>query len=550
MKLRSRGSAESLLNNKGKKWKLEYFTVSFSTLAFYILLIPHTRHRMKPRVTRQLDLGATRSWITCISATFQATTERGFWLSSLLSSPHLTQASLLDCSLLVINCANTFTILRACVSRADAQAGNGGSLDSRSLLVDYHNHPSSSGPLGRLSRRLRVTLPFLILHLIGTTCGPAAQERAAKCCSYVFLQNNPLGQIIYMGLMVGTYTEFLRIAVPLLPNALLSDSHPHYSFFAMLICVAIFLVCCVSDPGVVTPQNSKFFCEAFDYDHLIYHQNKTCEICRFPAPARSRHCRLCNNCVLRFDHHCIWIGNCVGAKNYRYFLLFLFLHTLLCGYGSFVGGALLLSIIGEKRLFSVMLIEPETGAFLPATPLLVLRYLLGHHTELMLLWTLCVLAGCSLCFFLAMHLTMLLRNKTTNEVVKYRRMSKLLNSLPPCHSKISEAAQEQQAQERELHELLPDSRDDCGEEAQNKGRLSYRTSAREHPSPDQYECVTRHAEGMPRFLSAKEAMAAVCAARNLYDKGSTENCREVFCFESWAAEKRLLRGATSHNYIQ
>lgn len=78
-------------------------------------------------------------------------------------------------------------------------------------LVAVVADPSSRGPFGRLSKRLRVTLPMVFLHLIGTTCGRSAQEGAARCCSYIFFQNNPLGQIIYMGLMVGSYTEYLRV---------------------------------------------------------------------------------------------------------------------------------------------------------------------------------------------------------------------------------------------------------------------------------------------------------------------------------------------------
>jgi len=67
----------------------------------------------------------------------------------------------------------------------------------------------------------------------------------------------------------------------------------------------------------------------------VANQSDYCPICQINRPLRSRHCRRCSRCVARFDHHCFWIGNCVGDRNHRTFFIYLVLEGIVVAWGVY-----------------------------------------------------------------------------------------------------------------------------------------------------------------------------------------------------------------------
>lgn len=55
-----------------------------------------------------------------------------------------------------------------------------------------------------------------------------------------------------------------------------------------------------------------------------------CPKCKCIKPDRAHHCSICGQCVLKFDHHCPWVNNCVNFYNYKFFLLFLGYGFIFC----------------------------------------------------------------------------------------------------------------------------------------------------------------------------------------------------------------------------
>lgn len=48
-----------------------------------------------------------------------------------------------------------------------------------------------------------------------------------------------------------------------------------------------------------------------------------CDVCNISQPRGTAHCSFCNCCIEGLDHHCPWMGKCIGKKNMFWFQCFI-----------------------------------------------------------------------------------------------------------------------------------------------------------------------------------------------------------------------------------
>lgn len=133
----------------------------------------------------------------------------------------------------------------------------------------------------------------------------------------------------------------ITLAFTLLPSALFYSFAARMYHVSVIIIYSVFLISTLynlclatfTEPGILPrgPLSRKASDENTPSVEVDGRETKLrfCPTCHIWRPPRSKHCRDCDNCVTIFDHHCPWISNCVGERNHRFFMRFIFSATAL-----------------------------------------------------------------------------------------------------------------------------------------------------------------------------------------------------------------------------
>ncbi|XP_076622405.1 uncharacterized protein LOC143342426 [Colletes latitarsis] len=175
-----------------------------------------------------------------------------------------------------------------------------------------------------------------------------------------------IGWIVILVIVINTFA----VLTPLLETSL----RPVFSisiaaiFFTHLCSHVTVLLLDPADPQVRSQPANKVVPEFDRAKHSRVIENGRCHLCNITTDSkRTKHCSICNKCVSRFDHHCKWLNNCIGGRNYLAFLVCLISAILA---SLFVAGLsateLLLSLVPDRIANASM--ENATGPGLSIIP--------------------------------------------------------------------------------------------------------------------------------------------------------------------------------------
>jgi hypothetical protein len=282
------------------------------------------------------------------------------------------------------------------------------------ICVDQND----KGLLGRLRSAVFDALPAALERISSRLLGARITGFFKGIKHYLVETNHPLVQIFYLIIAVGGFAAYDYYG---LFDAKLGRGFGMHRVLANSLALVSFYTyyrACSTPPGCNSKLGEAANIQMFKgfYDGILYKAKNECKTCGLVKPARSKHCSLCGCCVLKFDHHCIWIRQCVGLQNYKWFLAFLLQHAIWCLYLGVLAISMLGSFILRERLLEAVF--TVNGHNIPADWAIVLQFMLFHHLPVMFLAIMTLVMGSSLVVFFLYHCFLVAKGCTTSEKIK------------------------------------------------------------------------------------------------------------------------------------
>ena len=134
-----------------------------------------------------------------------------------------------------------------------------------------------------------------------------------------------------------------------------------------VLTVTLCFLCLTTDPGVF-PVNYLDMSLLYSYSsenqnkrinkpHVLRgrkYKQKFCQTCMIYRPLGCSHCKICDVCIERYDHHCPWVGNCIGRNNYNIFYFYVLSFNIFCICNIILCslcGSIIQKCINDKSIF-------------------------------------------------------------------------------------------------------------------------------------------------------------------------------------------------------
>ncbi|GMM36523.1 palmitoyltransferase [Saccharomycopsis crataegensis] len=154
------------------------------------------------------------------------------------------------------------------------------------------------------------------------------------------------------------YLVLITVCIRLNISYIINPLHPsEYEYFLIYLILIInyssFLLSTFVSPGHLKngdDQNNSKYSRLFKPNNIIFFQKNQCLSCKVEKIARSKHCSVCDRCVMLHDHHCVWINNCVGYHNFKWFLTYLVTLLVIFCYGFILNARFMIKFWDHEQV--------------------------------------------------------------------------------------------------------------------------------------------------------------------------------------------------------